>query len=98
MRNVRLHFISSVNVIIFIIFLSGYEIIGLEKIPNSGPALLIYYHGAIPIDFYYIMAKVILYKSRMIRAVGDRFLFKTPGINIMSFHQNRRTLNCLDIG
>ena len=58
----------------------GYEIIGLDRIPNTGPALLIYYHGAIPIDFYYIMAKVVLYKSRMIRAVGDRFLFKTPGL------------------
>ena len=62
------------------IYFVGYEIVGLDQIPNTGPALLIYYHGAIPIDFYYIMAKVILYKSRMIRAVGDRFLFKTPGL------------------
>lgn len=60
-------------------FLSGYEIIGFERIPETGPALLIYYHGAIPIDFYYILARTYLYKRRMIRAVGDRFLFKTPG-------------------
>ena len=75
-------------------FLAGYEIIGLERIPNSGPALMIYYHGAIPIDFYYIMAKVILYKSRMIRAVGDRFLFKTPGMKEVQY---LLTQKCVDV-
>ncbi len=58
---------------------AGYEILDLDRIPDTGPALLIYYHGAIPIDFYYIMAKCVLNKKRMIRAVGDRFLFNTPG-------------------
>ncbi len=54
--------------------------IGMEKIPTSGAALIIYYHGAIPIDLYYLMAKVIVEKKRQIRAVGDRFLFKIPGM------------------
>ena len=57
----------------------GYEIIGFDKIPESGPALLIYYHGAIPADVYYLVAKTLLHKNRQIRAVGDRFLFKIPG-------------------
>lgn len=57
----------------------GYEVIGFERIPDTGPALIIYYHGAIPIDFYYIMAKSIIHKKRWICAVGDRFLFKIPG-------------------
>lgn len=60
--------------------MTGYEISGFEKIPNDGPALLVYYHGAIPIDLYYLMANVILHKSRYLRAVGDRFLFAIPGI------------------
>lgn len=57
----------------------GYEIVGFENIPREGPALLIYYHGTIPIDFYYVMAKTLLEKNRHIRAVGDRFLFHIPG-------------------
>lgn len=61
----------------------GYEIIGLEKIPDTGPALLIYYHGAIPIDFYYLMANCILHKNRQLHAVGDRFLFHIPGWKLL---------------
>lgn len=58
----------------------GYEVIGIENIPKK--ALLIYYHGALPIDIYYLMAKYYLYKGKVIHAVGDRFLFKIPGKNI----------------
>uniref|UniRef100_A0A2K6EJZ4 Transmembrane protein 68 n=1 Tax=Propithecus coquereli TaxID=379532 RepID=A0A2K6EJZ4_PROCO len=37
----------------------GYEVHGMEKIPE-GPALIIFYHGAIPIDFYYFMFSLLL--------------------------------------
>ncbi|XP_072007995.1 DGAT1/2-independent enzyme synthesizing storage lipids [Engystomops pustulosus] len=57
----------------------GYEIYGLEKVPESGPALIVYYHGALPIDYYYFVAKVILLKGRTCHSVGDHFLFKIPG-------------------
>lgn len=57
----------------------GHEVIGLDKIPSEGPALLIYYHGALPVDMYYLVSKLLLLKSRQTRAVGDRFLFKIPG-------------------
>lgn len=60
-------------------YFPGYEMVGIEKIPTEGPALLIYYHGTIPIDFYYIIAKCLLERNRHIRAVGDRFLFHIPG-------------------
>lgn len=60
-----------------------YEVEGFSNVPSSGPALLIYYHGAIPIDVYYVMAKCIIDKGRTIRAVGDRFLFKVPGLRIL---------------
>ena len=53
---------------------------GLDKLPDSGPAMLIYYHGALPIDFYYVMAKCLLEKHRQVHAVGDNFLFNIPGI------------------
>ncbi|XP_073535413.1 DGAT1/2-independent enzyme synthesizing storage lipids [Phyllobates terribilis] len=57
----------------------GYEICGLEKIPENGPALIVYYHGALPVDYYYFVAKVILLKGRTCHSVGDHFLFKVPG-------------------
>jgi len=57
----------------------GYEIDGLENIPTSGPVLIIFYHAALPIDFYYVFAKVWLYRNRRIRVVADKFVFKIPG-------------------
>ncbi|XP_072323850.1 DGAT1/2-independent enzyme synthesizing storage lipids isoform X1 [Scyliorhinus torazame] len=61
----------------------GYEIHGLEKIPDVGPALIVYYHGAIPVDYYYFLAKVILQKGRTCHSVADHFLFKLPGFKLL---------------
>ncbi|KAG7455143.1 hypothetical protein MATL_G00253420 [Megalops atlanticus] len=61
----------------------GYEIHGLEKIPDNGPALIVYYHGAIPIDYYYFLAKVLLHKGRTCHSVADYFLFKVPGFRLL---------------
>lgn len=66
----------------------GYEVQGLDNIPDNGPALLVYYHGAIPIDYYYLSAKCIIYKKRLIYSVGDRFLFKIPGKSHISPQNN----------
>ncbi|KAG2458488.1 TMM68 protein, partial [Polypterus senegalus] len=63
--------------------LLGYEIHGLEKIPNKGAALIVYYHGAIPIDYYYFLAKVIIQKGRTCHSVADHFLFKLPGFKLL---------------
>ncbi|CAG2183789.1 unnamed protein product, partial [Oppiella nova] len=57
----------------------GYEVDGLHRIPKEGPALIVYYHGCIPLDHFYLMTKIILYKKRFIRSVGDHFLFMVPG-------------------
>ncbi|XP_043989366.1 transmembrane protein 68 isoform X2 [Gambusia affinis] len=61
----------------------GYEIHGMEKIPNRGPALIVYYHGAIPIDYYYFLARVIIQKGRTCHSVADHFLFKIPGFKLL---------------
>ena len=66
--------------------LIGYEVEGLERIPTSGPVLIVFYHGALPIDFYYLFAKIWLYRNRRVRVVADRFVFKIPGI-ILHFYQ-----------
>ncbi|XP_034825953.1 DGAT1/2-independent enzyme synthesizing storage lipids isoform X1 [Maniola hyperantus] len=56
----------------------GYEIRGIENIPD-GPFLLIFYHGALPIDMYYFTARLLLFKRRLMHTVADRFMFKIPG-------------------
>lgn len=61
----------------------GYEVHGMEKIPEEGPALIIFYHGAIPIDFYYFMAKIFIHKGRTCRVVADHFVFKIPGFSLL---------------
>ncbi|XP_020566410.1 transmembrane protein 68 isoform X3 [Oryzias latipes] len=61
----------------------GYEIHGMEKIPDQGPALIVYYHGAIPIDYYYFLARVILQKGRTCHSVADHLLFKIPGFKLL---------------
>ncbi|CAF1075563.1 unnamed protein product [Rotaria sp. Silwood1] len=58
----------------------GYEVEGLENIPTQGPVLIIFYHGALPIDFYYLFAKIWLYRNRRVRVVADKFVFKIPGL------------------
>jgi len=42
----------------------GYEVIGLENVPQEGPALIVYYHGAIPIDMYYLNSRMLLQRER----------------------------------
>jgi 1-acyl-sn-glycerol-3-phosphate acyltransferase len=69
----------SISIIIFVLYYSGYEISGLENIPSDTPVLFIYYHGALPIDMYYFIARVFLFSDRLIHTVADRFLFKVPG-------------------
>lgn len=62
-------------------FWYGYELEGMENVPKDGPALIVFYHGAMPVDWYYLLANVILEKKRFICAVGDRFLFKVPAFD-----------------
>ncbi|CAB4064320.1 Transmembrane protein 68 [Lepeophtheirus salmonis] len=59
----------------------GYTITGLEQIPDKGPALIIYYHGALPVDYYYLVAKISLVKNRVLHCVVDSILFKIPGLS-----------------
>ena len=43
--------------------------------------MLVYYHGALPLDYYYLVAKVVLHKRRIINSVVDSFLFHIPGLS-----------------
>ena len=37
---------------------------GSESLPSSGPALLLFYHGALPVDYYFLVADTLLYRDR----------------------------------
>jgi len=66
----------------------GHEILGREHIPESGPALLVFYHGALPVDYYFLVADTLLSRGRLIQTVADKFLFSLPGFRsiLWAFH------------
>lgn len=66
------------------IFFIGYEVVGLQNIPQNKPVLFVYYHGALPIDLYYFIAKIFLFNSRLVHTVADRFFFNIPGWSILT--------------
>ncbi|KAJ1191900.1 hypothetical protein NDU88_001213 [Pleurodeles waltl] len=70
---------GAIQVLALVGLFVDYEIKGLEKIPEEGPALILYYHGALPVDYYYFVCRVLLQRGRNIHSVGDHFLFKIPG-------------------
>ncbi|UYV65127.1 TMEM68, partial [Cordylochernes scorpioides] len=57
----------------------GYEVYGLENIPKDKGALIVFYHGALPMDWYLLAARYYLHKGRMMGCVVDKLLFKVPG-------------------
>ncbi len=61
------------------LIIPGYEVHGLENIPDEGGALLIYYHGALPVDVYYMMGRLKTAKKRNLRNVVAEFMFYIPG-------------------
>ena len=61
----------------------GYELQGLENLPQEGGCILLYYHGALPVDYYYLVVTVLLMKERMVNSVVDKFLFSMPGLKIV---------------
>ncbi|NWR72050.1 TMM68 protein, partial [Centropus unirufus] len=60
----------------------GYELHGVENLPE-GPGILVYYHGAIPIDYFCFIAKLFLWKKRLCLSVADHFVFYLPGIKLL---------------
>ena len=53
--------------------------IGMEKIPKQGPAILFIYHGTAPMDASFILSKIYLDKDRKVVTVVDRMTQNIPG-------------------
>ncbi|ETE64944.1 Transmembrane protein 68, partial [Ophiophagus hannah] len=77
----------------------GYEVHGMDKIPE-GPGLIVFYHGAFPLDYYYFVSRLYLRTGRFCRTVVDYHFSKIPGIklfyNVEGLTHNGRT-ECTDI-
>ncbi|NXC41596.1 TMM68 protein, partial [Penelope pileata] len=60
----------------------GYELHGVENLPE-GPGIVVYYHGAIPIDYLYFLSRLFLWKKRICLSVADHFVFRLPGLKLL---------------
>lgn len=65
---------------------NGYEVRGTEHLPADGPALIVFYHGFIPIDAWYFGAWCYQHLGRLPRALGERLLFEIPGLAPLALH------------
>ncbi|XP_048364506.1 transmembrane protein 68-like [Sphaerodactylus townsendi] len=57
--------------------LHGYEICGTENLPE-GPGLVIYYHGALPMDYILFFNKLFIIKRRTSASVVDHLIENLP--------------------
>jgi hypothetical protein len=46
----------------------GHQIVGLDHVPDEGAAVIVYYHGAIPIDYAFLLSRILLQKKRIVRS------------------------------
>ncbi|XP_072855037.2 DGAT1/2-independent enzyme synthesizing storage lipids [Pogona vitticeps] len=77
----------------------GYEVHGMDKLPQ-GPGLLVFYHGAFPLDYQYFVSRLYLQTGRFCRTVVDYHFSKIPGIklfyNVQGLTHDGR-LECVEI-
>ena len=60
-----------------------HEIKGLEKIPSNSSAILVWYHGVVPIDYIALVSQLYLRDGRMVHSVVDKFLPSIPGWDLL---------------
>jgi len=57
-----------------------YEVKGLDHLPSPGPALVVMYHGFMPLDGWLFLARMRVEHGRWLRSLTDRWLLATPGL------------------
>ncbi len=61
-----------------------YEIVGADRIPRDRPSLVVLYHGFVPLDAWFFLARMHLEHGHFVRSLTDRFLMATPGLGGMA--------------
>ncbi len=59
---------------------NAYEIRGVENIPRGRPSLLVLYHGLMPLDGWYLLARLYREHGIRVRGLADRWMFQVPGL------------------
>ena len=57
---------------------------GFDNIPVRGGAVLVYYHAAIPLDYMFLVANLILERHRLVRSIVDKYMIWMPGFEMLS--------------
>ena len=57
-----------------------HKVHGIDLIPRSGPGILVNNHSLATYDSFLLGVKIFEETGRLIRGLGDRLIFKTPGI------------------
>ena len=55
-----------------------HRVFGMENIPSSSGALLVWYHGPVPVDYMGLVSRLYLRDGRLVHTVVDRFLTRLP--------------------
>ena len=67
-------------------FWHKHSIRGLENIPGEGGALIVWYHGPLPVDYLGLLAQLHLQTGRKVWSVMDKCLQYLPGLEMLSTH------------
>ena len=51
----------------------SHEFRGFENIPSRGGAMVVWYHGTIPVDYLGLIAEIQLKHGRVMKSVVDRY-------------------------
>ena len=58
----------------------------MENIPSKSAAILVWYHGPIPVDYFGLVARLYLRDGRLVNSVVDRFLTTLPQWSDVEHH------------
>ena len=73
---------------------------GGGSIPRRGGALLVYYHGPLPIDYIYLVAWLYLREGRLVNSIVHTSLLRVPGLQTIAELFNCRALSrqqCIEL-
>lgn len=60
---------------------NAYELHGAAHVPRDGGCLLVLYHGLVPLDAWYLVARLYREYGLFVRSLSDRWLFDVPGLS-----------------
>ena len=52
--------------------IKGYELVGIEKIPKEGPAIILLHHGKGPVDAFFFLPRIFLELDRKVVTIVHR--------------------------